>query len=57
MINLFELDKLSATERDALLQRTEADLSAFIAPVAGLVERVREAAMRRSPNSPPRSTR
>ncbi len=42
MINLFELDKLTAAERAALLDRTEADLSSFMAPVAGIVDRVRQ---------------
>ncbi len=42
MINLFELDKLTAAERAALLERTEADLSSFMTPVAGIVDRVRQ---------------
>jgi len=42
MINFFELEQLSAAERAALLARTEADLSAFTAPVARIVERVRD---------------
>lgn len=42
MINLFELARLSADQRAALLARTESDLSAFMAPVARIVERVRE---------------
>ena len=42
MINLFELDQLSTAEREALLLRTEADLSAFMQPVARIVDRVRD---------------
>ena len=41
MINFFELAKLTETERAALLERTEADLSSFVAPVARIVEQVR----------------
>jgi histidinol dehydrogenase len=42
MINLFELEKLTLAEREALLERTEADLSAFMEPVARIVEQVRD---------------
>jgi histidinol dehydrogenase len=42
MINLFELAKLTTAERAALLERTEADLSSFMGPVAGIVDRVRQ---------------
>src|SRR6056297_3435292 len=42
MINFFELEKLTTTERAALLRRTEADLSAFMAPVAQIVDQVRQ---------------
>jgi len=42
MINLFELEKLSKTQRAALLERTEADLSTFLEPVARIVSQVRE---------------
>ena len=41
-INLHELSKLSAAERRRLLTRTEADLSATIAQVAPIIERVRQ---------------
>jgi histidinol dehydrogenase len=40
-INLFELDRLSAQERGALLVRAEADLSAFLEPARRIVEAVR----------------
>lgn len=40
-INLFELDRLSGAERDALMTRTEADLSAFLGPVQEIIEAVR----------------
>jgi histidinol dehydrogenase len=40
-INLFELDRLSADERGALLVRAEADLSAFLEPARRIVEAVR----------------
>jgi histidinol dehydrogenase len=42
MINLFELEKLTPAEREALLERTEADLSAFMEPVARIVGQVRD---------------
>ncbi len=42
MINLFELAKLNPAERAALLERTEADLSSFMEPVARIVAQVRE---------------
>ena len=41
-VNLHELSKLSAAQRRRLLTRTEADLTAIIAQVAPIVERVRE---------------
>jgi histidinol dehydrogenase len=40
-INLFELDRLSAAEREALMTRTEADLSAYLGPVQAIIEAVR----------------
>jgi histidinol dehydrogenase len=40
-INLFELDRLSAAERTALMTRTEADLSAFLAPTQDIIDAVR----------------
>jgi len=42
MINFFELAQLTEAERAALLDRTEADLSSFTAPVARIVTLVRE---------------
>ncbi|MEZ5863319.1 MAG: histidinol dehydrogenase [Geminicoccaceae bacterium] len=42
MINLFELGKLDPAAREALLLRTEADLSAFMQPVARIIDRVRD---------------
>lgn len=41
-INLFELIKLSAEERQALMTRTEADLSAFIEPSQAIIDAVRD---------------
>ena len=41
-INLFELAKLSADERQTLMTRTEADLSAFIEPTQQIIEAVRD---------------
>lgn len=40
-INFFELSKLSAAERDTLMTRTEADLSAFFEPTEAIIEAVR----------------
>jgi histidinol dehydrogenase len=40
-INLFDLSKLSAGERQRLLQRTEADLSTYEAPVREIIAAVR----------------
>jgi histidinol dehydrogenase len=41
-INLFELAKLSADERQALMTRTEADLSAFLEPCQAIIDAVRD---------------
>lgn len=41
-INFFELAKLSAGERQALMTRTEADLSAFIKPSQAIIDAVRD---------------
>ncbi len=41
-INLFELAKLSSEERQALMTRTEADLSAFIQPSQAIIDAVRD---------------
>ncbi|MGH1480928.1 MAG: histidinol dehydrogenase [Geminicoccales bacterium] len=41
-INLFELIKLSAEERQALMTRTEADLSTFIEPSQAIIDAVRD---------------
>ena len=41
-INLFELAKLSADERQALMTRTEADLSAYIEPARRIIDAVRD---------------
>jgi len=41
-INLFELTKLSAEERQALMTRTEADLSTFIEPSQAIIDAVRD---------------
>jgi histidinol dehydrogenase len=40
-INLFELDRLSAAQRSALMTRIEADLSAFLAPTQDIIDAVR----------------
>jgi histidinol dehydrogenase len=40
-INLFELDRLSAAEREALMTRTEADLSGYLGPVQEIIDAVR----------------
>ena len=39
--NLFELDKLSGAERETLMTRTEADLSAYTEPVQAVIDAVR----------------
>jgi histidinol dehydrogenase len=41
-INLFHLDRLTPDGRARLLTRAEADLSAFLEPVRGIIDRVRE---------------
>ena len=41
VINLFELERMSAAERDALLARAESDLSEFLEPARRIVEAVR----------------
>ncbi len=41
-INLILLDQLSAAERDRLMTRTEADLSAYLEPVQAIIEAVRQ---------------
>ena len=41
-IRFYDLKKLSRTERDALLKRTESDLSKYIESVGPILKAVRE---------------